>query len=312
MAAASSRRSRRRVRWWLAGILIAPLVLGFLGDLFWAFDLLSNFRPHGGVLLLATALAVWRFDRQVASLLGLAGLVAVSALAPAYLGSSPAPVGDTIEIVSFNVGISNPHRDDVGDFLAAERPDLVFLFESSFEWEDAMRRSGVPLTIVSVVPRGRLAGVTVLASPDIDPVAIDANVGGEAAGVTVRIGGVDVDVLGIHPPSPTTGDRAARRDGMLEAAGRWVAGRSNPVVVVGDFNATPWSAAFRTLRWQGGLIDTLPGSGLQASWPDGWGPLSIPIDHVLHTPGLGAEERRTGPSFGSAHRPVLVSIGLSG
>jgi endonuclease/exonuclease/phosphatase (EEP) superfamily protein YafD len=38
----------------------------------------------------------------------------------------------------------------------------------------------------------------------------------------------------------------------------------------------------------------------------------IPIDHVLHTGGLGSTDRRTGPAYGSAHRPVLVEIGFAG
>ncbi len=98
---------------------------------------------------------------------------------------------------------------------------------------------------------------------------------------------------------------------MLSAAGDWAASRDGPVVVLGDFNATPWSAAYRELRWRGGLIDSMSGNGLQASWPVAWGVFSIPIDHVLHSPDLGSNGRRTGPSFGSAHRPVIVSIGLS-
>jgi endonuclease/exonuclease/phosphatase (EEP) superfamily protein YafD len=84
------------------------------------------------------------------------------------------------------------------------------------------------------------------------------------------------------------------------------------VVVVGDLNATPWSHAYGVLRLGGGLVDTLRGRGLQPTWPEGWGFLMIPIDHVLHTRGLGSADRRTGPAFGSTHRPVLVRIGVAG
>jgi len=96
---------------------------------------------------------------------------------------------------------------------------------------------------------------------------------------------------------------------MLAAAGAWVRDRPGEVIVVGDFNASPWSHAFRGLRRNAGLIDTMRGAGLQPSWPDGWGVLALPIDHVLHTEGLGSEDRHTGPAFSSAHRPVLVTIG---
>jgi endonuclease/exonuclease/phosphatase (EEP) superfamily protein YafD len=292
--------------------LVAPLAVGLLGDLYWGFDLLANFRPHVGVVLLVIGAVWWWAEREAASVLLFAGIVGVSSLAPAFIGSSPAPADETIEIMTFNVGISNPNRAEVAEFIDAEEPDLVFLFESSFEWEEAMERAGLDLRPVSTVPRTRLAGVTVLASLAIDPVALEVDIRGEAAAVTVTIDGVRVDVVGIHPPSPISRDRAARRDRMMTATGNWVAARDNPVVVVGDFNATPWSSAHRTLRWRGLLVDSLHGAGSQPTWPDGWGPLSIPIDHVLHTRDLGSEDRRIGPSFGSAHRPVLVSIGPVG
>jgi endonuclease/exonuclease/phosphatase (EEP) superfamily protein YafD len=292
--------------------LAAPLGIGLFGDLYWGFDLLANFRPHIGVVVLVIALVWWRFDSESAAVLLFAGIVGVSSLAPVFIGSPPPPVGETIEVMTFNVGVSNPNRDAVARFIASERPDLVFLFESSFEWENAMKRAGLPLEIVSVVPRGRVAGVTVLASAGIDADEIDVDIRGEVAAVTVTVDGRRVDVIGVHPPSPISPDRAGRRDEMIAETGDWVADRSNPVVVVGDFNATPWSAAHRTLRWRGMLADSLAGAGLQATWPDGWGPLSIPIDHVLHTRDLGSADRRTGPSFESAHRPVLVSIGLAG
>lgn len=297
---------------WLSVGLIAPLAFGFLGDVFWGFDLLANFRPHAGVVLAVAAAAWWWVDREVAGVMAFAALVGLASVLPAFVGSVPRPAGPSIEIVTFNVGVSNPQRGDVAAFLAAEDPDLVFLFESSFEWEDAMERADLPLTQISIVPRGQVAGVTVLASNRLDPAPLEIEVGGEAAAVAVTIGSTRVDVIGVHPPSPTTGARAESRDRMLAATGDWVASRANPVIVLGDFNATPWSASFRSLRWRGGLVDTLAGGGLQGTWPDGWGPLMIPIDHVLIGRGLGAEDRRTGPSFGSAHRPVLITVGPTG
>lgn len=295
-----------------AWLLLAPLALGFLGEVWWVLDLLANFRPQLGLVLVLIAAVWFWFDRAGAAVLLFGAIVGLASVLPFYIGAGATPGADSIEILTFNVGVSNPRRGDVARYIADERPDVVFLFESSFEWEDAMRDAGLPLTLVSVVPRGRVAGVTILASNDIAPRAVDVDVGGEAAAVSVDIGVTRVEVIGVHPPSPTSSGRSERRDAMLAATGEWVADRASPVVVVGDFNATPWSAAYRDLLWRGGLVDTMRGSGLQATWPDGWGPLAIPIDHVLHTRELGSSGRRTGPSFGSAHRPVLVSVGPTG
>ncbi len=293
------------------GIGLTALMLGFLGRVWWVFDLMANYRPHLGVVLLLGAGLAWAADRHAGLAAVFGGLVAVAGLAPLYLGSHPvpAPGAEQIEIVSFNVGVSNPNRAEVADFLTAENPDVVFLFESSFEWEEAMRHAEVPLTIVAVVPRDQLAGVTVLASADLFPTMIEVDIHREVVALSVILDGQQIEIIGVHPPSPTTGQRAERRDRILREAAEWVAGREVPVVLVGDLNVTPWSAAYRMLGWRGGLVDSMSGSGMQASWPVGWGVLAIPIDHVLYTAGIGSVGRRLGPSLGSAHRPVLVAVG---
>jgi len=272
---------------------------------------MANYRPQLGVALLLGGTFTWTVDRDAGLAAVFGGLVALAGIAPLYLGAHPVPASgeEQIEIISFNVGVSNPNRSEVAAYLIEEDPDVVFLFESSFEWEEAIRHAEVPLTIVTVVPRGQLAGVTVLASTDIEPAALQVDIRREVAALSVVVGGEPIEILGLHPPSPTTGSRAEQRDRILREAAEWVANRESPVVLVGDLNATPWSAAYRTLRWRGGLVDSMYGSGIQTSWPVGWGVLSIPIDHVLHTPELGSSDRRTGPSLGSAHRPVVISIG---
>jgi endonuclease/exonuclease/phosphatase (EEP) superfamily protein YafD len=287
-------------------------ILGFFGSMSWLLDLTANFRVQQAVVLLALGVVALVGRPFWASAVLVVGVVDLVLVAPYLVGEGRGiGVGDRIEVMTFNVGISNPNRLAVAEYIAAEDPDVVFIFESSFEWEDAIRASDLPLQIVSIVPRGRIAGVTVLAKPELRPGAMEVSLGGEAAAVAVDLGSGRVDVLGVHPPSPTTAERSARRDAMLVAAAEWVRERSGEVIVVGDFNATPWSHAFRSLRRHGGLVDTMRGAGLQPSWPDGWGVLALPIDHVLHTAGLGSSDRRTGPAFGSAHRPVIVSIGFA-
>lgn len=293
------------------GAVAAMLSLAsHLGSLWWVLDLIANFRPHLAVALLGFGALALVGDRRVAAAILLVGMVDAAMVAPYLVGGGDRITSEArIEILTFNVGVSNPNRSDVAAFIADEDPDVVFIFESSFEWEDTIRASDLALQIVSVVPRDRIAGVTVLARPSLLPGAIEMDLRGEAAAVSVNLGDRRVDVLGLHPLSPTTAARSHRRDEMISDAAEWVREREGEVVVVGDLNATPWSHAFDDLRRHGGLIDTMRGAGMQPTWPDGWGVLSIPIDHVLHTSGLASTGRRTGPAFGSAHRPVMVTIG---
>ncbi len=295
----------------MVGVVVALLsIAGFFGSAFWVFDLAANFRAQQAAALLVLGIIAWLGSRTLATALLLVAAVNVALVAPYVIGGAAGIVGDDhIEIMTFNVGVSNPNRDDVAAFIAAEDPDVVFIFESSFEWEDTIRGADLPLQIVSIVPRGRIAGVTVLVRPELRPGAVEVHLGGEAAAVTVDLGASRIDILGVHPPSPTTSERSGLRDDILSAAAQWVRERPGEVVLVGDLNATPWSHALRGLRRDAGLIDTMRGAGIQPTWPNDWGLLAIPIDHVLHTGGLAAEDRRTGPAFGSAHRPVMVTIG---
>jgi endonuclease/exonuclease/phosphatase (EEP) superfamily protein YafD len=82
--------------------------------------------------------------------------------------------------------------------------------------------------------------------------------------------------------------------------------------VEGDFNATPWSPSFKRLARDGRLGNSLDGFGLQVSWPESNVLLRIPIDHALLGPGLATTERGTGPSFGSQHRSLLVTVAPAG
>jgi len=297
------------------GLLTVAATLGaLLGFLWWPLDLLTSFHPVYAVLLLGVAAVHLMLRSRVTAVWLLAAAVVNASIAAPHLfagGLDREAPDPHLTVMSFNVGVSNPMRQEVAEYVAGEGPDLLFVLESSFEWEAALKRWGPPMASLAVVPGGWVAGISVLADPALGARAIPFGFSaapGEAAAVEVTLDGRRVVVLGLHPPSPTSGDRAGRRDRILRDAGDWVASLDVPVLVVGDLNATPWSSAFRELRYRGRLLDTSRAAGLQTTWPEGWGPLMIPIDHALHTRGLVAVDRRIGPALGSLHRPVVVTV----
>ena len=86
---------------------------------------------------------------------------------------------------------------------------------------------------------------------------------------------------------------------------------SEPTILLGDLNTTPWSHHFRRLLKQTRLLDSLRGHGVQGSWPSFLpAPLRIPIDHVLHSPEVAITGRAIGPDANSDHLPVIVDFGL--
>ena len=87
-----------------------------------------------------------------------------------------------------------------------------------------------------------------------------------------------------------------------EGAGR---ASDDAPLVVGDFNATPWSNAFAGPSSRGWRRAT----GLAPTWPVAWrGVMGIPIDHVLASSAWRVGGARVGPDIGSDHRPVMARL----
>jgi len=132
-----------------------------------------------------------------------------------------------------------------------------------------------------------------------------------AVEVVLELGESTVRLLGTHPLSPSTEERAGLRDAQLGFARDWSAESGGRRVVAGDLNATPWSSPFRRLLSGGSLINSQLGYGLELTFPTGSSPLvRVPIDHVLHSDGFAVIDRRLGPSLGSDHFPVVVELAL--
>lgn len=81
------------------------------------------------------------------------------------------------------------------------------------------------------------------------------------------------------------------------------------LVLMGDFNAAPWSRIQQRLR----RTTQLDNAGqLAPSWP-AWAPvfLRLPIDHVLARGAIRIARLNVGPDVGSDHRPVEASLALA-
>jgi endonuclease/exonuclease/phosphatase (EEP) superfamily protein YafD len=110
-------------------------------------------------------------------------------------------------------------------------------------------------------------------------------------------------VAGTHLDRPPT-RRHLRQIASLPAM---VASLEAPIVLVGDFNATPWSYALTRVIGETGLA---PLAGLRPTWPAHLGWPQLPIDHVLVSGEWRLLSAERGPYAGSDHRPVIARLAL--
>lgn len=299
-----------------AGVLLAATLLGFLGSLHWTLDLFAHFRFQY-LLALLGLVALFALARRWswAAASGVGAALNLAVLLPFLLGGHPPPAPGSPELslslLNVRADGANPRR--VIAHLREREDDVVVLMEAIRGWVDAIERSGLDLHVVAGPRPGLDLEILVLArDPDL-PVTLHRVGTGLRSGVVevlLSLGERPIRLLAAHPISPLTGERARRRDAHLAWVGRWVDRQTDPVVVVGDLNATPWSHPIRRLVRGAGLVNSLRGHGLDPSWPAALGPFAIPIDHVLHGPELTTVARELGPSFGSDHRMVGVRMAL--
>ncbi len=289
--------------------------LSFLGSVWWYFDLAANFRPHFAVGLVVMGVFLMLAARRRLGLgILLVGLVNAATVVPMFVAPETAgePLGETLTVMSYNVNGLNDRYTEVIDYIRSEQPDVAFIHEATFLWEDELAAAELPYR----VERGRLEpldfGTLALVPDTADFTTFGfATSAPRAVEVTVRVGEAIVKLLGTHPLSPSTEARARLRDAQIEFARNWSSETGGRRIVAGDLNATPWSQPFRRLLDDGGLMNSQLGYGLELTFPSGSSPLvQVPIDHVLYSDGFAVIDRRLGPALGSDHLPVVVDLAL--
>ncbi len=114
-------------------------------------------------------------------------------------------------------------------------------------------------------------------------------------------------IIGTHPMSPGGRGRSMQRDLQLRQLAAHVEQLQEPVLLIGDLNATPWSAGMRLIT-----SGKLGFRSLDPPWAPTWRarwPIAVPIDHALVAAPLVITRRAVGPEVGSDHRPIDVTVG---
>lgn len=299
--------------------LAAVSLAAFAGRWVWWLDVLANFRPQYVVSLVILGLVVLmsRWRRIGYGILTVAAINLVFVL-PLYVGSPGVADPDlpSLRVMSFNLLSTNASYSDVIEYIRTVDPDLVLLHEASRPWEVAIEAANLDYQVIRPRSDSLIFGTLVMVrGEDVEAISYGfAEAQPRAVSIMYRPTGwpEGVSVLSTHPLAPTEKDRAQLRDAQLDFAATWAADQEDGFIVVGDFNATPWSWPFRKLMARAPLRNSQLGFGVQPSFPTSSTFLMrVPIDHLLHSDTLSVVDRRLGPAMGSDHFPLVVDLQLS-
>jgi endonuclease/exonuclease/phosphatase (EEP) superfamily protein YafD len=279
-------------------------------------DNLSNFPAHfaAGFVAVAALFAARRRLGAALACLALAALPLSQVLPWYFTGGTKleGPAKTSVRLLVSNVYYANTEHERLLGLVDEERPDVIGLVEVTEDWlrNLAPLRSRYPyhfevpderyvgLALYSRLP---LRGARVLELPDTGSTP--------AIAATLESPGRDVEIVLAHPASPVGADFIRMRNAQISALARHARAAQAPLVLAGDLNLTMWNDGYRPLVATAGLENAREGRCICATWP-AVGPLGVPIDHVLASPGVRLRNFRVLRGIGSDHLPVAVEFAI--
>jgi endonuclease/exonuclease/phosphatase (EEP) superfamily protein YafD len=311
------KKRQRNVEWggafigFLAGSL--GIIAGRLGHIWPAFDVFAQFNAQFFAALAAFSLALILPRRK-----GFIGLVLTVLFCLGYGLWSLSHGGDVnkgpwelnpgeraLRFAHFNTFQNNDDLAAQEKEIARLDADVMTLIEftpaklplldhlrAQYPYQfDCQAMPACNLAIISKVPFASVDAKTLWVGPPL----IIARMGGPLAGLTV---------LGVHT---TRFPHSRAQLNQVRGLVQYLESESGKLVIMGDFNATPFSRVTAILAEGVGLnrLTNLP------SWPSFAGLPQLAIDHIFASKDirvLGAEQ--IGNPAGSDHYPIVMTLGV--
>lgn len=325
----------------LVGALWLIAALALAGSFVVEVELYSHFQPLLLAVCLLMALLALCLRRWRTGLVSLLLALALGWSTAPYLwppSALPSQSGPRpMRLLWSNLQNWSTSGEALDAVLDDAQADIVVLTELSARHTRAVERARARFPYQTRLPRGSAFDLLMLSRWEPRELRIHEPLGDQFPIFDALIcpdSGLEgwgpdcVAVIALHAVRPSlpggfVGVPPTRRDTMLAtatAAARQRIAENRRVVLMGDFNTTPWSVSFRRVLDGSGLLDsaTQPSARprwTRPTWFSRWPGLGLPIDHILVSPAWFIHERRLGPFFGSDHRPVVIElspIGRSG
>jgi endonuclease/exonuclease/phosphatase (EEP) superfamily protein YafD len=309
----------------LYGLLILTAILS-ISSLFWRtypLELLSNFRVYyllfSGAIAIAFLFCHLKGFRVRLTLWCSLGLMAFNSawIVPWYLPHAQQGTGPTIRVLTFNINIKNDQWDAIATAIRTVKPDVATIIESSVESKEELSKR---LTnFLPFVYRTSGGGLTLFSRfPLIEPESKTFG-NGTILVASLQINQKVVQLIAAHPFVPLKPNSFKRRNGLLAEMTTYLQEQSpKSLILLGDFNLTPWSFYYSQLVRNTGLHNTRLGFGIEPSWveattyapyPDWVTPLiKIPIDHLFVSQDLRVADCKAIRAANADHRMLWSDL----
>ncbi|MFC7341141.1 endonuclease/exonuclease/phosphatase family protein [Saccharopolyspora griseoalba] len=270
---------------------------------------LTQYAVVAGAVLLLIALLLRRWLNVLVVALVVAAL-SYYVVPRALPDEVPPAAGAPLKVMSFNAYLGRADAERIAAEVRRNRIDVLSVQELTPQLVSRLEAAGLfaelPHRVLHPGPAGEGTGIvsryplrelgempeTVLAQPS----------------ALVDLPGRDVELTAVHAfwPMGESGTGTWEQD-LRALPGPSRTDRAR--VLAGDFNATLDLTRMREFIGRGYTdAAAATGQGLLPTWPSGWFPPPVTIDHVLTSGNIRPEHYRVLDVPGSDHRAVLVTL----
>jgi len=253
------------------------------------FDILSHFRLQY-LAGLVPALLVAIFYKQLKSIALISFIVAVHLYVVVVghldFSNDRETSRDSIElrVMNSNLLLVNTEYQQNINFINEINPDVIAFQEYTFGWDNALQSGLDNYPHRSLFPINSPFGIAVYSKHPIvsgGPVNYSTDTP-KTIDVMLNIDGQEVRLIAVHPVPAASNELLKRRDKFFNLLAQQTSSQNI-------------SHAGRGKHWYG-------------SWPSGFWPLRIPIDHVMTNQHISVKTLRAEPIAASDHLSIIADV----
>lgn len=286
-------------------------IAGLLAKIWWLFDLFNHLRPQALFSILVLFVMSLAVKDAKSIYLSFFILALNMAFITERLYAFPLAEnsnrhtkhsGDAVSVIFSNVMKANNAHHRLLYMVGKHDPDIFVAAEVNEEWAASFKslKNKYPYSIVT--SRSDNFGMAVYSKVYFNPHQY------EVGSYKLPLFVLEFDgftMVALHPLPPVSKENNTELYAYLARVAEIVRYATKPIILVGDFNTTLWSENVNVMRGLG--IKRTSNLGMAWTWPSGFFPFAMQIDHVF-VKGVESASFDTLPDVGSDHFPLKSTI----
>ena len=283
-----------------------------LGNLHWSADILALFPDFYFLLALLLVLyGLWKKTALALVFAALSLLLNGFLLLDYWPGKKVSAEPADVRLYVHNLYYQNDDVDRALAEIARHDPDINFLMEYSETIQAQIESAFAAYPYRLVEPSRFTMGLALFSRIPIEAAAVKRSSETRIPVFELRFRFEEqgFSFVGGHPWPPIGRWGQFHRE-QTAAITAVAAEAAHPLIVAGDFNASPWSFALRDLMRQAAVEDAKKGFGLRKSWQI-HPLLKLPLDHVMVSNDIEVLNVQHGNRGGSDHDPLIIDLAFA-